>query len=102
MIEVVISERALRDFQRIADFVDTHDPGAGAARIAAIVAAFDVLATSPRIGRPAAEGHRELVIGRGARGYIALYAHLASRGLVVIAAVRGQREAGFPPEDEDP
>jgi plasmid stabilization system protein ParE len=98
---VFISARAVRDFQRIADFVESHDPGGGPARISAIITAINVLATSPRIGRPAAEGHRELVIGRGARGYVALYAHLPARDLVVIAAIRGQREAGYAPAEED-
>lgn len=101
MTEILLSARVLRDFERIADLVDAHDPGGGAAWITAIVAAIDVLATSPRIGRPAAEGQRELIIGRGARGYVALYTHLPGRDAVVIAAIRGQRETGFAPAEED-
>ena len=97
----MISERALADFQRIAEFVEAHDPGGGGARIGAIIAAIDVLASSPRIGRPAAEGHRELIIGRGAHGYVALYAYFQPEDLVVIAGIRGQREAGFAPAEED-
>ena len=85
MTRVFISARAVRDFQRIADFVEGHNPGGGPARITAIISAIDVLTSSPRIGRPAPEGHRELIIGRGARGYVALYAHFPARDLVVIA-----------------
>ena len=102
MTKVVVSERALRDFQRIADFVEEGSAGAGAARIAAIVAALDVLSTSPQIGRPAPEGHCELIIGRGARGYIALYAYLPREDVVVIAAVKGQREGGYAAPHEEP
>ncbi|MCS3745890.1 hypothetical protein FHY18_001451 [Xanthomonas arboricola] len=39
--------------------------------------AIDVLETNPLIGRPAGGDKRELVIGRGAHGYLALYCHVA-------------------------
>jgi hypothetical protein len=39
---------------------------------------------------------RELVISYGASGYVALYQHSPLEGIVRIAAVRHQREAGYP------
>ncbi len=53
------------------------------------------LVLHPLIGRPASAGLRELVIGRGSRGYVALYAYDEARDEVLVAAGRGQREAGY-------
>ena len=38
---------------------------------------------------------RELVIGRGSRGYVALYRYVAQIDTVFLLAVRGQRESGY-------
>jgi hypothetical protein len=48
------------------------------------------------IGRPVDDDKRELVIGRDARGFVALYRYLAEIDTVFILALRGQREAGYP------
>jgi hypothetical protein len=47
------------------------------------------------IGRPADADKRELVIGRDARGYVALYRYISEIDTVFILALRGQREAGY-------
>nr|WP_294512402.1 type II toxin-antitoxin system RelE/ParE family toxin [uncultured Rhodopila sp.] len=60
-----------------------------------IVQTIQILTHSPLIGRPAKRGKRELVIGRGARGYVALYRFVADIDTVFVLAVRSQREAGF-------
>lgn len=57
--------------------------------------AVDVLERHPEIGRLAEQGLRELVISRGKTGYIALYDYHANDDLVVILAIRAQREAGY-------
>ena len=64
-------------------------------RIAGIVGAIDVLADNPLIGRELEHGKRELVIGRGAHGYVALYRYVEAMDAVVILAIRAQREAGY-------
>jgi hypothetical protein len=46
------------------------------------------------IGRPVRGGKRELVIGHGSRGYVALYRYLPEIDVVLVLAVRSQREAG--------
>ena len=40
-------------------------------------------------------GCRELVIGRRAHGYLALYRYVAEIDTVIVLAVRSQREAGY-------
>ncbi|WP_258079287.1 hypothetical protein [Xanthomonas arboricola] len=45
--------------------------------------------------RPAGGDKRELVIGHGAHGNLALYCHVAQIDTVFVLAVRSQREAGF-------
>jgi hypothetical protein len=47
------------------------------------------------IGRPVEDGQRELVIGRAARGYVALYRYVAAIDTVFLLAVRAQREDGY-------
>jgi plasmid stabilization system protein ParE len=54
--------------------------------------AIGVLAGSPMIGRPSDDGLRELVIGRGSRGYIARYEDDEGLDLVRVVRVWHQRE----------
>ena len=83
------------DFDRIFDHLVEHEVEDVAGRIQDIVSAVDVLERSPLIGRPAEAGKRELVIGRGSRGCIALYRYVVEVDTVFVLAVRSQREAGF-------
>ncbi len=64
-------------------------------RIGETPEAIDILTHSPLIGRPVSAGNRELVIGRAARGYVALYRYVAAMDTVFVLAVRAQREDGF-------
>ena len=72
-----------------------HGVEDSAERIGEITDALHVLETSPFIGRPTADGLRELVIGSGARGYVALYEYDPERNVVFVLAVRSQKEAGY-------
>jgi len=83
------------DFERILDHLVSHQAAHIEARLREIVAAIDVLETNPLIGRPADNGKRELVIGKGQHGYVALYRYVDSLDIVFVLAVRAQREAGF-------
>ncbi|MBP7014789.1 MAG: type II toxin-antitoxin system RelE/ParE family toxin, partial [Steroidobacteraceae bacterium] len=58
-------------------------------------AAFEVLADHPLLGRVAEDGRRELVLSRGKYGYIAKCRWLPAENVVLILAVRHQREAGY-------
>lgn len=51
--------------------------------------------TDPLIGRPVSVDTRELVIGRRARGYVALYRYIEQIDTVFVLAIRSQREAGY-------
>jgi toxin ParE1/3/4 len=92
---IFLSPHALDDLDRILSHLVEHGIGDAGERVADIVAALDVLTRNPMIGRPVELAMRELVIGRGARGYVALYEYRAEIDEVRIAAVRGQREAGY-------
>ncbi len=59
-----------------------------------IAEAVQILEHHPLIGRPTEQGMRELVISRGRTGYLALYSHNETHDVVLIFAIRHQREAG--------
>jgi plasmid stabilization system protein ParE len=92
---LIYSRRAAADLDRLADFL-ADDPAVARAAIDAIADAVEILERHPRIGRPVEHGLRELVISYGKTGYVALYDFDARVQLVVILAIRHQREAGYP------
>lgn len=98
-VRIELVERAWQDLDRIAEHLLAHEVQDVVVRIQAIVEACDILERHPRMGRPTADGLRELVIGRGARGYIALYDYDDTLEWVLVLAVKAQREAGDPDRD---
>lgn len=95
MPRIELAPEVGEDFERILDHLVSHQAAHIDARLHEIVAAIDVLETNPLIGRPADNGKRELVIGKGPHGYVALYRYVDSLDIVFVLAVRAQREAGF-------
>jgi toxin ParE1/3/4 len=83
------------DLDRILDYLGGHDVQDAPSRLNEIIQALDVLTQNPLIGRPSADGKRELVIGRESHGYVALYRYLEEIDTIFVLALRGQREAGF-------
>jgi toxin ParE1/3/4 len=83
------------DLDRILEHLLAHQEVDATSRIEDIVKAIDVLERNPLIGRPARADLRELVIGRRARGYVALYRYVAELDTVFVLAIRGQKEAGY-------
>ncbi len=67
----------------------------GPVRIGEMVQAIQILVHSPLIGRPVKGGKRELVIGRGSRGYVALCLFVADIDTVFVLAIRSQLEAAL-------
>lgn len=63
--------------------------------MAEIIDALQILSHSPLIGRKVKGGKRELVIGSGSRGTIALYRFIPAIDAVFVLALRHQREAGY-------
>jgi toxin ParE1/3/4 len=92
---VVLAAQVRSDFDRIFDFLFEHVPEFAAMRIEAIIAAIDILETSPLIGRPVAFGQRELVIATGSSGYLALYRYDPVQDTAFVLAVRSQRERDY-------
>ena len=83
------------DFERILEHLARYDVRKPASRVEEILESIDVLKRSPMIGRPLPSGLRELIIGRGSRGYTALYRYVAESDVVFVLAIRSQREAGY-------
>ncbi len=83
------------DLDRILEHLLQHQVAEARSRIEDIMRAIDVLERNPLIGRPFRAGLRELVIGRRARGYVALYRYVAELDTVFVLAIRGQKEAGY-------
>jgi plasmid stabilization system protein ParE len=92
---VEVTARALRDLERLFDFVAEADPRRALVQLSNVRAAFEVLANHPLLGRVAEDGRRELILSRGTYGYIAKYRWLPAEDVVLILAVRHQREAGY-------
>jgi plasmid stabilization system protein ParE len=94
---IVFDEEALGDLERIVEFNFDRDPATALQHIKRIRDAVHILDAHPEIGRRAERSSslRELVISHGASGYIALYEHSPAEGLIRVAAIRHQREAGY-------
>ncbi|MBH9551997.1 type II toxin-antitoxin system RelE/ParE family toxin [Inhella gelatinilytica] len=92
---VELAPEILEDLDRIFDHVAGYDPTAAEPRVAFILEGLRILTHSPEIGRPVQDGQRELVIGRGANGYVARYRYLPEVDVAVVLAVRSQRELGY-------
>ena len=95
MAAVSYAPRAASDLLRLVDFLVESDLHAADETAALIVSAVDALGQHPLIGRPVESGCRELVISRGRSGYIALYRYHETRDVVLVLAIRHQREAGY-------
>lgn len=95
MARVIYAARALADLDRLTDFLVQADPAAALETVGLITEAVQVLENHPLIGRPAEQDLRELVISRGKSGYLALYSYEVDQDVVLVLAIRHQREAGY-------
>ena len=90
-----LSVDAADDLDRLVDFLLEDWPDSAVTTVDLILDALAVLALHPKIGRPIAHGLRELVISRGKSGYLALYDYDELADMVLVLAVRHQRELGY-------
>lgn len=95
MARVEIAKRAQADLDRIFQFLAANDLFAAAAVSALILDALEILSRHPLVGRSVEGRLRELVISRGKSGYVALYEYFEAEDVVMVLALRHQREAGF-------
>jgi plasmid stabilization system protein ParE len=96
MPQLIWSEQALKDVQRLYRFLSPHNLDAARRAATAIRHGVRLLEQQPGVGRPMADmepEYREWLIDFGDSGYVVLYRLAGDR--VVILAVRHQRELGY-------
>jgi len=95
MAQVIYSDEALADFERIIEFLLETSSEKAIQTLENITSAVGILQAHPLIGRRI-DGHiRELVISHGATGYLALYRFDTAFDVIRILRIRHQREAGY-------
>jgi plasmid stabilization system protein ParE len=99
MARVQVTSRALLDLDRLFEFVATENLVRARLQMLSVRRAFELLADHPHLGRTVEDGRRELILSRGTNGYIALCRWLPVENVVMILAVKHQREAGYPESD---
>ena len=95
MAQIVYSDEAFTDFERIVDFLLESSPEQAAEALKNIRSAINILEAHPLMGRRIDAHLRELVISWGETGYLALYRFDAALDIVRILRIRHQREAGY-------
>jgi plasmid stabilization system protein ParE len=99
MARVEVSSRALQDLDRLFEFTAVESPLRARTQLLSVRRAFELLADHPHLGRSVEDGLRELILSRGRDGYAALYRWLPADDVVMILAIKHQREAGYPEAD---
>jgi plasmid stabilization system protein ParE len=94
---IIITAGAGRGLERCRQFLAENNPQAARRAGQSIERQFALLETSPEIGRPLTDlpPLRELLIGFGDSGYVALYRHDPSANAVYVLAFRHQKQAGY-------
>ena len=95
MARIIFARAAHADLQRIVDYLLQQSPEAAAQAVHRVQSAIDVLREHPLIGRQVQGEIRELVVSRGAVGYVGLYRFDLAENVVRVLRIRHQREAGF-------
>jgi plasmid stabilization system protein ParE len=96
MPQVIFAPAAIRDLQRLRDFLRPKNPDATRRAGEAIRQGARILGAQPRLGRMVddlPEQFREWIVDFGDSGYVARY-HIDGDA-VTILAIRHQKEAGF-------
>ena len=101
MPSVKFAAGALRDLKRLRGVLQHKNPMASQKAAATIIQSVQILEQHPQIGRPVEDmelEYRELIIGFGHYGYVALY-RLDGEAVLVVA-IRHQLEAGYQQMDQ--
>ena len=96
MPQVIYAPGAIRDLQRLREFLRPKNPVAAKRAADTIMKALQVLGLQPQIGRPVedmSDQYREWMIDFGDSGYVARYRFDGEA--VIILAVRHQKEVGY-------
>jgi plasmid stabilization system protein ParE len=95
MTQWVLAAAAAEELERLVEFLLERFPEDAVKTVDVITDALNILQHHPRIGRPLEAALRELVISRGRTGYLALYEYDEVADLVIVLAVRHQREQDY-------
>lgn len=96
MPRVIFTPAAIRDLERLREFLRPRNPAAAERAANAIIQGIHALEELPHIGRPVdemPEAFRDWLIDFGDSGYAARYRH--DGDTVVVLAIRHQKEAGW-------
>ena len=96
MPRVIFAPAAVRDLERLHEFLRARNPAAAERAAKAIIQSAQALGGLPRIGRPIddlPEEYRDWLIEFGDSGHVARYR--IDGDTAVVLAIRHQREAGF-------
>ncbi len=98
MAQIVYSENALDNLERLFNFLLEQEPSAVATAATVITEAVETFHHHPLLGCPIKGGYdiRELIISYGKTGYVALYRFVPARDQIRILAVRHQFELDYP------
>ena len=95
MTRWLVSVDAAQDLEELFDFLRTHQADYAVETIDLVLNALNILEQHPHIGRLVQNQLRELIISRGKTGYVALYEYDEAADVVLVLAIRHQREAGY-------
>jgi plasmid stabilization system protein ParE len=95
MTRWVLSTDAADDLDQLVDFLLAKLPQDAIKTVDLITEALSIFEQHPKMGRPIEQGLRELVISRGKTGYLALYQYDEAADMVLVLAVRHQREQDY-------
>jgi len=96
MAQVIFAPAAIRDLERLRDFLQAKNPAAAERAANVIIQGVRALGEQPHIGRPIDDlpgEYRDWLIDFGDSGYVARYR--VDDETVVVLAIRHQKEAGF-------
>lgn len=90
MARVELAPEIADDFDLILERLGKYEVADASSHVHDIIAAISVLQRNPFIGRPVEAEKRELVIGHGSRGYLALYRCVPAIDMVFVLGLRSQ------------
>ncbi|MGV1859154.1 type II toxin-antitoxin system RelE/ParE family toxin [Agrobacterium rhizogenes] len=96
MPSVRLTQRALRDLERMRPFLQPKNAASAKKASTKIIQTIQMLSNQPDMGRPVEDLHqglRELIVKFGRDGYVVLYRYIGDE--VLIAAIRHGREDGY-------
>ncbi|KPF68738.1 hypothetical protein IP84_08935 [beta proteobacterium AAP99] len=94
-LDLRFSDHAIADLDRIFVFYESRNERLGERATEQLIEGLQILTHSPFVGRSVSARLRELVIGWGASGFVALYHVDVEQNAVLLVAIRHQREAGY-------